>query len=694
MRLRFDAKSQIKIAAAAEGQSSVRRISMVAYTGGSMQLDGWDHPMVIDLTDVRMDTQVIPVLYNHCREEDYVLGQTDSIKVQGVDVLAEGNLIAVSDRARRIVEMADAGYQWQTSVGGGATTREFYGEGQSVVVNGTQYDGPIYVGKGVVFEEISIVVLGADANTSALFATRANGMNFEQWLLSMGFEDASELSEVQLANLKNVYAQAYPEGETEEGEGEGEADPNAPAPAPAPVPAAAAAKAFERGLRISGAKEQRRQSAIRDLSSRYNVRRAAVDNREVDIVAHAIENNWTVERTELFMLKAARPTDSPIQGNGQVSQEAVLQCALFKAGRLKNVDEMFSPQVQEMAHKEFPRGLGLQEIVMIAAQANGYQGRFGRGGFKANARAILQHAFQAGFSTVSLPGIFSNTMNKFLLQGYDAVEQVWSLIAAKRNVSDFKTITSYRMTGSFQFEKVGPAGELKHATVGELSYTNRADSYGILHVITYQDLVNDDLGALTAVPQKIGRGAALKLNEVFWTAFMDNSSFFTTGNANYFEGAATNLQASSLATALQKFRDQKDADNKPLAVEPRVLLVPTALEVTALELMQSTNYNTGGAATDTKVPNKNIWAGRFTPAVSSYLSNTGITGNSTTAWYLLGDQNDVAVIEVCFLDGIETPLIESADADFNVLGIQARGTLHFGVAKQDYRGGVKSKGAA
>ncbi|MDZ4849157.1 MAG: hypothetical protein SGI77_07670 [Pirellulaceae bacterium] len=40
----------------------------------------------------------------------------------------------------------------------------------------------------------------------------------------------------------------------------------------------------------------------------------------------------------------------------------------------------------------------------------------------------------------------------------------------------------------------------------------------------------------------------------------------------------------------------------------------------------------------------------------------------------------------------EVPTIETADADFNVLGVQLRGYHDFGVAPQDPRGAIKSKG--
>ena len=52
------------------------------------------------------------------------------------------------------------------------------------------------------------------------------------------------------------------------------------------------------------------------------------------------------------------------------------------------------------------------------------------------------------------------------------------------------------------------------------------------------------------------------------------------------------------------------------------------------------------------------------------------------------------MIEVCFLNGQETPTVEEADANFSTLGVEMRGYHDFGVAKQDYRAAVKSKGSA
>ncbi|MCC7407211.1 MAG: hypothetical protein IT442_04015, partial [Phycisphaeraceae bacterium] len=132
------------------------------------------------------------------------------------------------------------------------------------------------------------------------------------------------------------------------------------------------------------------------------------------------------------------------------------------------------------------------------------------------------------------------------------------------------------------------------------------------------------------------------------------------------------------------------ADGKPIGVLPAVLLVPTSLSAMATQLYKSLEIRDTTA--NTKTPVANPHQGKFRAEVSRYLGNSKFAGNSQKAWYLLADPADLAVIEVAFLNGQESPTIETAEADFNVLGVQMRGYHDFGVALQDPRGGVKAKG--
>jgi hypothetical protein len=194
---------------------------------------------------------------------------------------------------------------------------------------------------------------------------------------------------------------------------------------------------------------------------------------------------------------------------------------------------------------------------------------------------------EAAFSTVDIGGILSNVANKFLLDGFFSVERTWRNVCAVRNVSDFKTVTSYRLIGKDQYELVAPGGEIKHGTLGNETYSNRADTYGLMLSIDRCDVINDDLGAITTVPQKLGRGSGLKINDVFWTTFLNNAAFFTAGNANFISGAATALGIDGLTAGEVAFLDQTDGDGKPIGVMPAILLVPTALSATAAQLFKS-----------------------------------------------------------------------------------------------------------
>lgn len=679
--LRFKGKVTLRASA---GEVSGRAAEVVAYTGEPLRVTGYDLPVIVDLTSVTF-APTIPFLYNHEPDVDFVVGRADRVTNDGTRISATGRVWGHNARSQAILDAAAAGHSWQISIGANPASVTRLEAGATVYLNGREYTGPALIAHGTEIREISFVVIGADGNTSAILARLNSGasMNptFEEWLASLGFTQ-DKLDPTQLANLQLLYKETYPDAEADPAPA---VDPAAdPAPEPTdpavPPPADAAARPLDlvAQMRREVAQEQRRIEGVRRVTAGHPT-----------ITASAIEGGWTVERAELAALRASRPAVPPLNAGRSNGTDPfrVLHAAVLQAANAAGIEAQFPAPVLEAAHSRYKSRISLCEFIHDAARTNGYQG-------DRTFRHDPQGMLKAAFSTLSLPGIMSNVANKFLLAGFMNVDQVYSLIAAKRSVPDFKTVTSYRMNGSFVFDEVGPTGKLKHDETSEESYTNAVKSYGRMFAITRQDLINDDLGALTAVPQRIGRGAGLKLNKVFWTLFVNNSTQFASGNLNYFEGAATNLQSSSLATAERTFRDQVDADGEPLGIDPAILLVPTALSRTAAELMQSGLFVAGGGATGSQIPSANTFQGAYTVASTPYLSNSGYTGYSSTAWYLLANASDMPVVEIAYLNGVESPTVETAEADFNTLGIQMRGYFDFGVAWQDVRGGVKSKGAA
>ena len=368
---------------------------------------------------------------------------------------------------------------------------------------------------------------------------------FEEWLASLKV-DAATLDEAGRAAFQQMYdAMHNPKP----------AAPVAPAPVAAatppvaPVVAPAMTAAFKKQasddllaeMRKTQGEEHRRVGQIETLTTGYP-----------EIRATAVEKGWSPMETENAVLKAKAKSTAPdntrrVGGSSAVTPE-ILTAAICQTRKIPGHEKQFKDEVLQAAHTQFRGGIGLQQLLLHAACLNGYDASPGER-LNTNLKRVLQFAFprqdemKAAFSTVSLPGILSNVANKELLAGYEADAQLmlWKEISDVKSVSDFKTVTAYRMLDNMVYEELGAGGKIKHGSIGEESYTRAAKTYAKMFSLTRTDIINDDLGAFDDLRKRLGMGAAQKLSDVFWTKFLDNSAFFTSGRGNYISGSTTNL---------------------------------------------------------------------------------------------------------------------------------------------------------
>lgn len=704
--LRLAATAPIEIAFAAAGADAAKKLptfSIVGYTGAVVFVETSYYPVILDMTGLRASGQVMPALKSH--DPDRVVGQTTKVAIDST-ARFEGQITGENADAVEVLQQSKNGFKWQASIGATVVRREFLEIGKRATVNGRDVVGPIVIAREAVIKEISFVALGADSNTSAsVAASRASqkgdmSMSFDDWLRGNGFDPAS-LSDQQRTTLKASFDHAKTPPPAAPPAAQPPAAPPAETPQTQPTNFSATTPPpsdFNAFLAEQN-RENERVDKIQNLSmNAIRERPLAIASIE-EITKKAIEAKATPEQFELSIIRMrANQTQGSARGGTEFRANArVVEAAVCQSLRLNNVEKLFDERTLEQSHDRFKGRVSLQELLVMAARENGFTGYSA----KSDLRSVLMHAFpndqfrgSGGFSSFSVSGILSNVANKVLLNAFNAVESSWRRIAQITPVSDFKTRTSYSLTGDLTFQKVGPGGEIKHGTLDETTYTNKADTYARMLAITRTDIINDDLGAFARVPQKLGRGAALSLNDVFWTEFLGGvGTFWASGNSNVSTGGGSALSDAGLAAADSVFRTQTDPDGNVLGSIPRILLVPTQLRVTAAQLMQSDMVNTGGSSSTTRVPNANTWKGMFEPVDSSYLSNSSYTGYSSAGWWLLADPQDLATIDVAFLNGVETPTVESADADFEQLGIKIRGYYDFGVALQEYRASVRSAGS-
>jgi hypothetical protein len=662
------------VAAAGEGKRPT--FTMNAYNGGTMMLAGWWDPVVVDLAGVKKMNANIPALRQH--DFNRVVGHCENVDISPVGINAAGVISGTGPDADEVAGAARNGFPWQASIGASPDRIEYLEAGSKATVNGKEITGPATIVRECTLYEISFVPVGADMTTSTTVTanfTKENSMEFDAWLKANGF-DKSKLTSEQVKTLEAMFTNKATDAAIIAAiKSTWKIEAAAPSTAPTAV-------ATSNPADVVAAQN----AALATNAERVNKITLLCGTKHPDLLAQAIRENWDVTKVELEVMRAERPKAPAGVVPETGITAAVMEAAVCVAGGLAAAEKSYDAKTLQLAHDHFRSRISLQELLLQAAWRNGYTGRTYRG----NEREILR----AAFSSVDIANILSNVANKFLLEGWMSVEDSWKQIAAIRPVNDFKQVTSYRLTSGLEYEEVAPDGRLKHGELANDSYTNQAKTYGKMLAITRQDQINDDLGSLTNIPKLLGRGGALKFNKVFWAMFMNNSSYFTAGRGNYQEGSGTVLSIDSLTAAELLFLNQTDSDPtpSPLGIAPEILLTPNALSTKATSLTRDTEIRDTTAST--KYTTANPHAGKFRPVRSSYLSNAAITGYSTTAWYLLANPATLAVIEACFLNGQQNPTVESANADFDVLGIQLRGYHDFGVNLQEYRAGVKSKGSA
>jgi len=663
-------------------ENKLPTFSIRAYNGGPLKVGNFKHPVIVDLKGLSATSKSRPALLDHDNAKR--VGHTTEVRISETGVDIDGVVSSTSPDAKEVVQSSLNGFPWQASVGlHFPKPVQYLAAGKQVQINGRTEVGPAYIASKSVLKEISFTPLGVDDDTSARIAAslkKENTMDpkFKSWLEAKGFE-ADDLDDVVKASLETMFKASV--------------EPAEPAkPAEVPVdekPAEDAVKKATDDAVKAAVDANSYVSGITGICAKYDGPEIEVEGSKVSLVAHALENRWTSEKTELEAMRASRPSLPAIHGGAVAPEANVLEASLCLQATQdeKFVGEQFGEKTVEAAMSKNVRNCGLQYLMHECIRAAGGHVHPGANG-DALIAAYSEHVLQAaaGPSTISLPGILSNVANKSALQSFLAVPTTWREFCRTRSMNDFKTHTSYRLTANGTFLKVGKDGEIKSAELTEETYSNQLDTYGRRFAFTRQDIINDDLGMLDSIRSLLGRQAALSLEEAVFAVLMDNSDdFFHADNANLSNVALT---IDGLSTVAQKFMDQTDADGKPIILGADRLLVPTSLAVTAQQLYSDLKVVSTDAA---KTLEGNPHAGAYRPVPTPYLNSAGMPNSDANDWYMFANPADIAAMEVGFLNGVSSPTIESQQAAFEVLGVAFRGYFDFGVAKVDPRAAQKSE---
>ena len=277
-------------------------------------------------------------------------------------------------------------------------------------------------------------------------------------------------------------------------------------------------------------------------------------------------------------------------------------------------------------------------------------------------------------TTSDFPLILGDAVGRELRRAYQAAPSGVRQVARQTTARDFRAKRALQFGEGPELKKVLEGGEFQHGTIEESAETYSVETFGRILSISRQALINDDLGAFTQIPAKLGNAArAFEASQLVAKlienpAMSDGVAVFHADHGNltdpYAAPGLTPLSGARLA-----MRKMTGLGGELIDATPRFVMVPAELETTAEQALAEI------AATKTADHNP-------------FENLTLVTDPRLTdpeQWYIVADPATIDGLEYAYLEGAPGPQIETRQG-FEVDGVQMKVRLDFGCGWTDYRG--------
>jgi hypothetical protein len=277
--------------------------------------------------------------------------------------------------------------------------------------------------------------------------------------------------------------------------------------------------------------------------------------------------------------------------------------------------------------------------------------------------------------------VLADTMNRRLGELFKAAESGASAIVATGTARDFRPITEARLTSFPSLEPVGEGGEISWGSMDEEGEVLAIASYARAIGVTFQVMVNDDLGAIDrAIRDTAFATAQLKAKLIvaaLAAKLADGKVLFHADHGNLASAGAAIGETTLSDGRVAMQRQTPPGSDEPLGINPAILLVAPEKQVAAEKMVAAIN-----PASSSDV---NVFSGKLQVAVEPRLA-------TDTEWYLFAAPGTYPVLRFLTLAGYDAPAFET-EQEFNRLGTSYRVHWHCGAGSTDYRGAWKNPGA-
>ena len=286
-------------------------------------------------------------------------------------------------------------------------------------------------------------------------------------------------------------------------------------------------------------------------------------------------------------------------------------------------------------------------------------------------------------STSDFPNLLKDVVNKSLINGFAEAPRTYEPLVRKVTTRDFKKIHRVQMGDAPVFKEKAENGQYQAGSFSDASESYSIKEFGTLITISRQTLINDDLGAMLRIPSMIARRAAELESDLVWAEILNNpvmgdgNKLFDKVHSNI-ATVSSGITVQSIADAKRSMRMQRGLNGARLNITPYYLIVPSSLEMQALQFMMPTTPNVDQSTNPYKTSLRLIVEPRLDDV-------------SPSAWYLAADLGQIDLIEMAYLQGQEGLFVDQKYSfDSDNLIMKAR--LDAGAKVIDFRGFFRNDG--
>lgn len=597
-------------------------------------LDWWGDKEILRCNDEAMNTErfaggVMPILFNHKR--DAVIGKPTRIWTESGRAYAEIQF-AQTEEAEKIMGLVKDGFIRGVSVGYRVNEWTVVEKGQK---SADGIEGPAWIASRWEVFEASIVTVPADASVGV-----GRSLPFPN-----DFENI--VPERSSGELRGGEKMPVKENQTEEVRG---------------AATVGAVTVNEDEIRAAAQKKERQRCAdINELCDKFDI-----ESEQRSKWINDGTNVETVNSELLEVISKRNAARASVKLEMGVAEEDKLRAAYRDALALRAGLAIAKPA--DGAEKM--RGMSQRDIARDILMRSGEKDVMHMNSDELFARAMTSSTYS---------DLLNATVRLSMSQGYAEVDTTFEAWTVEGTLSDFKTAYRYKLGGAQEPELIPENGEFTRAKLDKEKTAVQLGTDGIAWDYTRQLFINDDLDILAKFPYRFAAAFKRKINRLAYTALAGITYSSANGNLAAKAGVPS---TETLSAARQLLRKQKDFSKKySLNLNAKYLIIPSTYETTAEQLLRSLADPAGAHSGVANVFRNSL----------DIVVDTALDDINADAWYIAAAKNQVEGIEISYLNGNKTPILESKDS-FDTLARSFRMYLDFGIAALDYRGFVKNAG--